>query len=164
MHAGALGRARCGQCRRDPGQARPGLHPRAGGVPAAKPQGRRPRPGLRRPFQQGDRARLVQRGRGAGPAVPEVRSRRARQGAGPDHPDDGPRPGRPVRRGTRAVPRAHARARPERAGRVRRQFLRQSRDRGHHRGRVRRSRARSTPRCSRGSATARTCGRRSRPS
>ena len=85
-----------GERRGDPGQARPGLHPRPGGVSRQASQGRRPRPGLRGALQQGDRARLVRRDRGAGPAVPEDRSRRAGQGAGPDHPDDGPRPGRPV--------------------------------------------------------------------
>ena len=152
-----------GQRRRDPGQARPGLHPRAGGVPPAKPQGRRPRPGLRRPLQQGDRARLVRRGRGARPAVPEVRPRRAGQGAGPDHPDDGARPGRPVRRGPRAVPRADQGLGQNEQEEFAASFSEISPPRRSPPASSR-SPARSTRRCSRGSARARTCARRSRPS
>ncbi len=67
------------------------------------PKAQRPRPGLRGPLQQGDRARLVRRGRGSRPAVSQDRSRRAGQGAGADHPDDGAGPGRPIRRGACAV-------------------------------------------------------------
>ena len=61
-----IGRARRSQRGGDSGQARSGIHPRARPVPAEKPQGRRSRPGLRSPLQQGDRTRLVQRGRRAG--------------------------------------------------------------------------------------------------
>ena len=150
--------------RRDPGQARPRPDPRAVGVPGHAPQGRRPRPGVRGALQQGDRARLVRRGRGPGPAVPQVRPRRARQGAGADRPDDGAGPGRPLRPGARAVPRADRRDSTPTSSR--RSSPRPSPTRSPSRRSPRgntASRGRRTRRCSIGSARAPTCARRSRP-
>ena len=60
----------------------------------------------------------------ARPAIPQVRPRRAGQGAGADRPDDGAGPGRPLRRGAGAVPRADPGTRPQRAGGVRLDLLR----------------------------------------
>ena len=95
------------------------------------------------------------------PAVPEERSRRAGQGTGPDHRDDGASPGRPVRRGARAVPRADEGARQDRAGGVRHELLRHVRRRGDRGRRVQRSPGRSSGTLRSDSARARASARRS---
>ena len=136
--------ARAASPRSRPGTT--GLSPRARRVPPEEPQGRRPRPGLCGPLQQGHRTRLVRVRPKSSPAVLEVGPRRPGEGTGPDHPDDGAGPGRPVRPGTRAVPRADAGTWPERSRGIRGELRRKPRRRGRHRRRSRHRPRRSTPR------------------